>query len=75
MSEQQRMTPAEFKEAMKRRGWNGRTLATRWGISYAWMSKITNNAAREAHWDDALNGLPICKTEKKSKSQATASAK
>jgi hypothetical protein len=54
----QRMTPSEFKAEYRRKGWTGRMLADRWQKSVAWISKIGNDPDREAHWDDAVRGLP-----------------
>jgi hypothetical protein len=54
----QRLTPDAFKAAIKQRGWTGRSLALRWEVSEAWISKIINNANRAPHWDDAVRGLP-----------------
>lgn len=59
----QRMTPDEFKAEFKQRGWNGKTLAMRWEVSEAWISKIAKNPQRAAHWDDAVRGLPAKKIE------------
>lgn len=54
----ERLTPGEFKAAFKRLGWTGKTLAARWEVSEAWVSKIAHNPQRAAHWDDAVRGLP-----------------
>lgn len=54
----QRLTPQEFKSEYKRRGWNGRSLAERWGKHPVTLSKIVNDPGRPAHWDDAVRGLP-----------------
>ncbi len=54
----ERMTPTEFKAEYRRKGWTGRMLAERWQKSVAWISKIGNDPDREAHWDDAVRGLP-----------------
>lgn len=59
------LTPLEFKAELKRRGWTGRALALRWGKSETWISKLTNEPERGAHWDDALRGLPTVKKQKK----------
>ena len=59
MSTEKRLTPDEFKAEFKRRGWTGRALATRWGKSETWISKIAGNPARDQHWDDAVLGLPM----------------
>lgn len=56
-----RMTPAEFKAEYRRRGWTGRSLAVRWGKTPVWISKIVNDPGRDAHWDDAVRGLPVLK--------------
>ncbi|EKY4113729.1 TPA: hypothetical protein ACGW3M_000932 [Pseudomonas aeruginosa] len=56
--EVQRLTPEEFKAAFKQRGWTGKTLAARWEVSEAWISKVANNPERSVHWDDAVRGLP-----------------
>lgn len=55
----ERLTPDQFKEAFKVRGWTGKTLAERWGKSATWISKIANNQNRDVHWDDAIRGLPF----------------
>lgn len=56
-----RMTSEQFKAEFKQRGWTGRTLAVRWEVSEAWISKIAKNSERAAHWDDAVRGLPHLK--------------
>lgn len=58
LMEVQRLTPDEFKAVFKQRGWTGKTLALRWEVSEAWISKIIKNPHRAAHWDDAVRGLP-----------------
>lgn len=55
----ERLTPDEFKAVFKQRGWSGKTLAVRWEVSEAWVSKIAQNPKRAAHWDDAVRGLPV----------------
>lgn len=57
----ERMTPTAFKSAYRLKGWTGKSLAARWEVSNAWVSKIANNAERAPHWDDAVRGLPIKK--------------
>lgn len=59
--EVQRLTPDEFKAEYRRRGWTGRALAARWGKTPVWISKIVNDPERDAHWDDAVHGLPDLK--------------
>ena len=54
----ERLTPDEFKAVFKQRGWTGKSLAARWEVSEAWISKIAQNPQRAAHWDDAVRGLP-----------------
>ncbi|MNE89596.1 hypothetical protein D3C80_1870180 [compost metagenome] len=54
----ERLSPDEFKAVFKQRGWTGKALAARWGVSEAWISKIVNDPERTAHWDDAVRGLP-----------------
>lgn len=56
--ETERMTPEEFKAECRRKGWNGRKLATRWKKSIAWISRVGNDPERAPHWDDAVRGLP-----------------
>jgi hypothetical protein len=58
MTEEERLSPDEFKATFKGLGWTGRALAARWKISEAWMSKIASNAHRDQVWDDAVRGLP-----------------
>lgn len=53
-----RLTPAEFKEEYRRRGWNGLTLAARWGRGPVWMSRVGSKADRDLFLDDAVMGLP-----------------
>ncbi|WP_455233634.1 hypothetical protein [Geopseudomonas aromaticivorans] len=55
----ERLTPDEFKTVFKQRGWTGKSLAARWEVSEAWVSKIVKNQQRAAHWDDAVRGLPV----------------
>ncbi len=54
----QRLSPVEFKALFRKRGWTGKTLALRWEVSEAWISKILKNPDRAPHWDDAVRGLP-----------------
>lgn len=54
-----RMTPSEFKDEVKRRGWTYRLLAERWGFTPNWISKTARNADRALHFDDAVRGLPL----------------
>lgn len=58
-----RPTREEFKAEMKRKGWSRAALALRWGKSETWISKISNDAERDQHWNDALIGLPQFKDE------------
>ena len=53
-----RLTIAEAKEALADLGWTNRALATWWGCSEEYVSKIINNLRRKRHFDDALRGLP-----------------
>ena len=55
----ERLKPDEFKAVFKQRGWTGKSLAVRWEVSEAWISKIALNPQRAAHWDDAVRGLPV----------------
>ncbi|MEG7665019.1 XRE family transcriptional regulator [Hafnia paralvei] len=48
-----------FKTEIKLKGWSMKALAVRWGKSETWISKIANNPARDQHWNDAVQGLPI----------------
>lgn len=57
-SDETRLSPDEFKAIFKQRGWTGRALAVRWGISSTWVSKIACNPERDLRWDDAVRGLP-----------------
>jgi hypothetical protein len=34
------LSPVEFKALFRKRGWTGKTLALRWEVSEAWISKI-----------------------------------
>lgn len=61
-----RMTPEQFKSEYRRKGWTGLALAERWSLSPAWISKLGNDPDREAHWDDAVRGLPVIKKLKSS---------
>jgi hypothetical protein len=51
------MTPEEFKQHCKSKGWTFRALAGRWEKSETWISKVANNPEREMLWDDAARGL------------------
>lgn len=53
-----RLTPSEFKEEYRRRGWNGLTLAARWGRGPVWMSRVGSKTDRDPFLDDAVMGLP-----------------
>lgn len=52
------MTPHQFKERYKGKGWTGIALAQRWGKGREWISRIANDIGRDVHWDDAVVGLP-----------------
>jgi hypothetical protein len=54
----QRISPAEFKKEVARRGWTYRALAERWEVSENYISKLARNPERSPHWDDAVRGLP-----------------
>jgi hypothetical protein len=56
---EQRLTPAEFKAEVGRKGWTYRALAQRWGVTESWMSKLAHKEDRPMHWDDAVRGLPM----------------
>lgn len=56
-----RLSPQDYKELMKEKGWTGRALALRWRKTAVWISKVINDEDREPHWDDALRGLPKAK--------------
>lgn len=58
-----KLSPNEYKAEARRRGWTFRALASRWGKSETWISKIANNPERDKHWDDAVMGLPPKKDE------------
>lgn len=55
----QRLTPSQFKAEYRQRGWTGKELAARWGKHPVSLSKIVNDPDRPAHWDDAVQGLPV----------------
>lgn len=57
------LTAAEFKQSFRCRGWKGVTLAARWGKSPSWLNKIINDPNRDAHWNDAVLGLPRINTQ------------
>lgn len=54
----QRLSPEEFKAEYRNRGWNGLTLAERWGRGPVWMSRVGSRPDRDAFLDDAVMGLP-----------------
>lgn len=58
-----RLTPEEFKATFKQKGWTGRSLARRWGISEEWVSKLMKDPDRPPHWDDAVRGIPDISTK------------
>ncbi|MGO4801058.1 hypothetical protein ACEN2T_17410 [Pseudomonas sp. W22_MBD1_FP4] len=62
-----RLSPQEFKDLMKEKGWTGRALALRWGKTAVWISKVINDEDREPHWDDAVRGLQKAKKKSRSK--------
>lgn len=53
-----RLTPGAFKKHFLQLGWTGVSLAGRWEMTLAWLTKIANNPDRSRHWEDALHGLP-----------------
>jgi len=53
------MSPVEFKDEVRGRGWTYKILAERWGVTANWISKTARNDKRALHWDDAVRGLPI----------------
>ncbi|MFL9810994.1 hypothetical protein EQ845_13375 [Pseudomonas putida] len=63
------LTPDEFRNHYKKRGWNGRMLAIRWKKSAVWISKVVNDPDRDPLWDDAVRGLPKIVITKKSKAK------
>ncbi|GGM26264.1 hypothetical protein GCM10009425_41180 [Pseudomonas asuensis] len=52
------MSPAEFKQSYRSKGWTSKALAARWNLSESWVSQLTNNPSRASHWNDAVRGLP-----------------
>lgn len=58
-----RLSRKEFRDEVVQRGWTYAALGKRWGISANWISKISSDANRPMHWDDAVRGLPYI-TEK-----------
>jgi hypothetical protein len=50
----------EVKDEISRKGWTNRALASWWGCSEEYVSKIINNPDRKRHFDDAIRGLPSC---------------
>ncbi|MDU4254581.1 hypothetical protein [Pseudomonas sp.] len=52
------LTPDQFKELMKAKGWKPEKLALRWGMSKRRVQQIAADAERPSYYDDALRGLP-----------------
>lgn len=53
------MTPTEFKDEVRKRGWSYKDLAERWDVTANWISKTARNEDRAPYWNDAVRGLPI----------------
>lgn len=52
------MTPEEFKQVLRAKGWQIQELAVRWKMSRVRASQICNDAERPLYYDDAVRGLP-----------------
>lgn len=53
-----RMSPEEFKELVRGKGWTYRALAVRWAMSETRVSQIARDAERPLYYDDAIRALP-----------------
>lgn len=56
--EEKRMSPEEFKEVIKSKGWTYKTLSARWDMTQNWVSTCAADEGRLIRWDDAVRGLP-----------------
>lgn len=54
----ERLTPAEFRAEVVRKGWTFVAIGRRWDMSANWLQKVAGNAQRPRYWDDAIRGLP-----------------
>ena len=62
-----RMTPEEFKELVRGKGWTYRALAVRWAMSETRVSQIARDAERPLYYDDAIRALPALPSGKNKK--------
>lgn len=52
------MTPSDVRSLLASKGWLMVDVAARWGMSTPWMSRLVNDPARPARYNDAFAGLP-----------------
>ena len=60
MTHYPKLTAAEAKSELARKGWSNKALAQWWQCTEEYSSKIVNNPDRKRHFDDAIRGLPVC---------------
>jgi hypothetical protein len=53
-----RLTPADFKELIRQRGWQMADAAARWTIQPETLSRVAADPEREIRWDDLVRALP-----------------
>lgn len=58
-----RLSPEQFKDQFRNKGWSVRKLSMRWGESEAEIYKIAKDQKRKIFWDDAVLGLPEFKKD------------
>lgn len=52
-----RLTPEEFKAAVRGKGWTYRALALRWQLTETRISQIARDVERPLYYDDAVRAL------------------
>jgi hypothetical protein len=53
-----RLSPIDFKELIKKRGWRMADAAVRWEVRPETLSRVAANPQRETRWDDLVRALP-----------------
>lgn len=53
-----RLSPADFKNLIKQRGWRMADAAVRWDVRPETLSRVAADPQREPRWDDLVRALP-----------------
>ena len=54
-----RLSPADFKSLIKRRGWRMADAAVRWAVRPETLSRVAADPQRDTRWDDLVRALPV----------------